>query len=184
MLRRAVFLIGMAMFAIHATTVLAGVGGDTTPPEVISITTELPSPTSETNLAFQITFSEEVNDVGLDDLGLTNTGAIVASFVESTSAPDPANTSVWNVSVNSGICSGSIRLNVVDNDTITDGAGNPLGGPGANNGSFFSGQTFVVARASANRACNTAVPTLSKWGVPIMAILLGAIGLIVLRRMN
>ena len=31
---------------------------------------------------------------------------------------------------------GSLRLDVIDDDTIQDGAGNPLGGPGAGNGDF------------------------------------------------
>jgi hypothetical protein len=38
---------------------------------------------------------------------------------------------------------GSLALNLVDDDSIQDAASNPLGGPGANNGSFF-GPTYLI----------------------------------------
>ena len=47
---------------------------------------------------------------------------------------------VYFVKVNRGIGVGTIRLNVIDNDSITDARDFPLGGVGAGNGDFFSGE--------------------------------------------
>ena len=48
------------------------------------------------------------------------------------------------VGVSTGTGSGTIRLNVVDDDSIVDAAGNRLGGTGAGNGIFNTGQTYNV----------------------------------------
>jgi hypothetical protein len=48
------------------------------------------------------------------------------------------------VTVNTGSGDGTIRLNVVDNDTIMDGSSFPLGGTGTGNGSFITGQVYTI----------------------------------------
>jgi hypothetical protein len=49
--------------------------------------------------------------------------------------------------VNVGKGNGTIRLDVVDDDSITDAAGNPLGGVGAGNGSFSTGETYIINKS-------------------------------------
>jgi MSHA biogenesis protein MshQ len=51
--------------------------------------------------------------------------------------------SVWIVSADPGYGSGSLGLNLVDDDAIVDAVGNPLGGTGAGNGNF-TGEVYTV----------------------------------------
>ena len=52
----------------------------------------------------------------------------------------------YTVSVNTGSGNGTIRLDVVDDDTIMDSASIPLGGIGVNNGNFASGETYTIVK--------------------------------------
>jgi hypothetical protein len=52
------------------------------------------------------------------------------------------------VTVNTGTGNGTIRLTVKDNDTIKDGANNPLGGIGLNNGKFTTGQWYSIYKTT------------------------------------
>ena len=49
----------------------------------------------------------------------------------------------YTVTVNNVSGNGTLGLNLVDNDSIVDQAGNPLGGPGAGNGNF-TGQVYTI----------------------------------------
>jgi len=50
----------------------------------------------------------------------------------------------WTVTANTGSGTGTLGLNLVDNDTIQNGSGQKLGGTGAGNGNF-TGQVYTVA---------------------------------------
>jgi len=50
--------------------------------------------------------------------------------------------------VGTGTGDGTIRLDLIDNDSIVDGVGSPLGGPGAGNGSFTGGQAYTVDKTA------------------------------------
>jgi len=52
--------------------------------------------------------------------------------------------SVYTVTANTGSSTGTIRLEVVDDDTILDAANNPLGEVGADNGNFTHGEVYSV----------------------------------------
>lgn len=52
--------------------------------------------------------------------------------------------SASTITVNTGSGSATIRLDVVDNDTIVNLSLDPLGGTGAGNGSYSSGETYDV----------------------------------------
>jgi hypothetical protein len=56
--------------------------------------------------------------------------------------------------VNTGSGSGTIRLDVVDNDTIRDSGNTPLGGSGAGNGGFTAGQVYTIDRTPPNDPTN------------------------------
>lgn len=83
---------------------------------------------------FQVRFSETVTGVDVSDLApsmQTKSPAVV-------SVTGSADT--WTVTVTLDGGSGTIHLDVLDDDTIIDLDGNPLGGPGAGNGLFsFNG---------------------------------------------
>jgi hypothetical protein len=59
----------------------------------------------------------------------------------------PASDSSYMVHVDVGKGNGSIRMNVVDDDSITDEAGNPLGGIGTGNGDFTTGETYIINKS-------------------------------------
>jgi hypothetical protein len=50
------------------------------------------------------------------------------------------------VNVSTGVGTGSLRLDVIDNDSIRDAANHPLGGTGTANGRFISGQSYALER--------------------------------------
>ena len=92
------------------------------------------------NVKFKVTFSEAVTMVGANDCTLTTTGSVSGAAVVGVSGSG----SVYTVTVKTGTGNGTIRLNVVDDDTIQDADHNPLGGIGLGNGSFFSGEIFTI----------------------------------------
>ena len=113
---------------------------DKTPPSVVSINWANGNPTNAGSVQYAVMFSESVSGVDTGDFTLTTTGGIAGASVSGV-AGGPA---VYTVSVNTGSGDGTIRLDVADNDSITDTAGNPLGGPGAGNGSFATGQAYTI----------------------------------------
>src|SRR5262249_46190430 len=56
--------------------------------------------------------------------------------------------SVYTVTVNTGSGDGTIRLNVADNDSISDAAGNWLGGTGTGHGNFSSGEGYTIDKTA------------------------------------
>lgn len=122
----------------------ADIPGD---PSVLSITragTDPPPPTSADHVDFTVTFSETVYGVSSADYTVTTTGGTSGAFVEK--SVTKGNTST--VTVNTGTGDGTVRLDLVDDDSIHDVANNPLGGPGAGNGSFTSGEIYTIDRSA------------------------------------
>jgi len=113
---------------------------DTTPPTVSSSVRVGTDPTNASSVQFTVTFSESVTGVDTADFSLTTTGSISGASVSSVSGSGAIRT----VTVNTGTGDGTIRLDVTDNDTIIDGDSNPLGGIGAGNGNYTSGQVYTI----------------------------------------
>jgi hypothetical protein len=97
-----------------------------------------------------MSFSEAVTGVDtsppFDDFALTTTGAISGTAV--TAVADTGDQTSYTVTVATGTGDGAIRLDVVDDDSIKDGDNNPLGGPGAGNGDFTSGEAYTVVKST------------------------------------
>jgi hypothetical protein len=111
-----------------------------TTPTVVSIVRAGTDPTKAGSVGFTVTFSEAVTGVDSSDFVLTTTGTMQgASVTAVTGGP-----SVYAVAVNTGTGDGTCRLDVKDDDTITNSGFVPLGGPGAGNGSFTSGEAYTV----------------------------------------
>ena len=110
------------------------------PPSVASITRKDTNPTNAASVHFTVTFSADVTGVDISDFTLTTTGGISGASVTGVTGGPTACT----VTVNTGTGNGTIRLDVEDNDSIVDAASNPLGGVGAGNGNFTTGETYVV----------------------------------------
>lgn len=117
---------------------------DKTAPIVTSIQRASANPSTAAGVDFIVTFSEPVNGVDIDDFVSmpTNLNGVVIGNITNANP-------FYIVSVNTGTGSGSLRLDLSDNDSITDILGNPLGGPGGN-GNFISGETFTVSREAVN----------------------------------
>lgn len=122
---------------------------------------------------FTVTFSEPVTGVDASDFALTTTGTVNAAIAGVAGAG-----SVYTVTVTILSGAGTLRLDVVDDDTIVDGDGTPLGGPGAGNGSFTGGEVYTVFEP----AEIAAVPALDEWMLGALAALLAAVAFVALRR--
>jgi hypothetical protein len=95
---------------------------------------------------FTVTFSEPVTGVNatapFDDIGLTATGVTGSTITEVSGSG-----TTYKITVNTGSGNGTLRLDVVDDNTILDADGNPLGGLDGN-GSFTSGESYTVSKGS------------------------------------
>lgn len=110
-------------------------------PFLISSLRADPSPTAAGTVRYTLTFSERVSGVDVADFSLPTSGVVDASVVN-VSGVD----SIYVVKVNTGSGSGFFRLDLIDNDSILDAGGMPLGGIGAGNGSFLTGEIYTVER--------------------------------------
>jgi len=116
---------------------------DRTAPTVASSVRANTNPSNRTTVFFTVTFSESVTGVDAGDFSLTTTGVSGASITSVTGTG-----ATRSVGINSGTGDGTLRLDVADNDSILDGVGNPLGGTGAGNGAFATGQSYNVDKTA------------------------------------
>ena len=118
---------GPSYFMVPASPVIASLVR-TTPPG--------PS-TSASSVTFTATFNENVTGVDASDFALALSGVSVANPIAVSGGP-----SVYNVTVSGISGSGTLGLNMLDDGTIRDSAGNPLR---YRTGSLFQPkQTFAV----------------------------------------
>jgi hypothetical protein len=111
-------------------------------PLVASITRMDPNPINAGDMEFLVTFDHGVTGVDLSDFTLTTTGNISGAYIDHIhTTADPA---VYEVHVKSGVGSGTLKLNLVDNDSIVSLGGAKLGGVGAGNGNFNNGEVYNV----------------------------------------
>jgi len=110
------------------------------PPSVTSILRLNPDPAVPGNLNFAVNFSEPVTGLDGSDFALTTTGSLSGASLTSILGSG----STYTVSINSGIGDGTVRLDVLDDDSVVDTQLNPLGGPGAGNGNFTGGEVYTV----------------------------------------
>jgi hypothetical protein len=117
---------------------------DTTPPTVTAIARADANPTNTTgNLVWNVTFSENVTGVNASDFALANTGLGGTPAITNVSGSG-AN---YSVTASTGSGNGTLGLNLVDDDTIVDGASNKLGGTGTGNGNL-TGEEYTIDRTA------------------------------------
>jgi CSLREA domain-containing protein len=109
-------------------------------PVVNSIVRANSNPTLAASVDFTITFNQSVTGVDSADFVLTISGVTGASITGISGS-----NATYTVSVNTGSGSGTIRLDVTDNDSILSSASTPLGGTGSGNGNFTSGETYTIS---------------------------------------
>ncbi len=113
-------------------------------PLVTSIVRDIPSSsnTNASSVSYKVTFDKDVTGVDVSDFTLTTTGSIAGASVGAVGGSGKT----YTVLVNTGTSSGTIRLNLTDNDTIKDSQSNPLGGTGSGNGNFTTGEVYTIDR--------------------------------------
>ncbi|MFZ5912434.1 MAG: choice-of-anchor Q domain-containing protein [Chloroflexota bacterium] len=113
------------------------------PPNVVSSLRASVNPTNYHSVDYTVTFSEPVTGVDASDFVLTTSG-LSGAEVSVVSGSD----SEYTVTVAAGDGVGTLRLDVVDDDTIVDGDGIPLGRAGIGNGDFSTGETYTIDRTA------------------------------------
>ncbi|MFL5328737.1 MAG: lysyl oxidase family protein [Gemmataceae bacterium] len=113
-------------------------------PSVASITRLDPNPADDGQMHFQVNFSDGVTGVDPTDFTVTSTGGISGAGIAGVVAT--ADPKVWQVIVDSGIGSGTLKVNLIDNDSIISIAGAKLGGAGLINGDYKSSEVYTVVQ--------------------------------------
>lgn len=113
-----------------------------TVPVILNILRFDPNPTVAATVRFAVVFSEAVSGVDAGDFIPVGTDGISGAVITDVSGAN----NTYIVTVNTGSGTGSIRLDAVDNDSIIDLDGNPLGGVGIGNGNFITGEAYSVSR--------------------------------------
>lgn len=126
--------------SVNTTAVLVNGGA----PSVTSVMRLDPNPVASSSVRFEVTFSEAVTGVSIDDFELVEVGLPGASI-----ASVSGSGAVYTVTANVGSGEGTLRLKVLDDDSIVDTSGYELGGVGFGNGEFFYGQGYTVRTSTA-----------------------------------
>jgi trimeric autotransporter adhesin len=133
---------------------------DTTPPYVTAINLADANPTNASTLHWTVTFSESVTGVDTTDFAFAASVGVSGGSISSVtgSGSGPYTVTAGGVSGN-----GTLGLNLVDNNSIGDGASNPLGGSGGGANGDFTGQVYTVDQTAptvtVNQKAGQADPT-------------------------
>jgi hypothetical protein len=115
-----------------------GLSMDLVPPTVLTISRMNNNPTAASIVDYFVSFTESVTGLDPSDFTLATSG-ITGAVITGISGVD----SSYTVHVSTGSGTGTLRLDLNDDDSIQDPSGNPLGGVGAGNGSF-TGETYQI----------------------------------------
>jgi hypothetical protein len=112
-------------------------------PVVNSITRADTNPTNADSVDFTVVFSQSVTGVDTTDFDAVGTLDVVGNVA---SVVDSGVTTgvTYTVTVDTISGNGTLRLDVDDDDSIEDALSNPLGGIGADNGDFTTGESYTI----------------------------------------
>ena len=121
-------------------------------PVVRSIVRADPNPTNAVTVNFTVIFNMAVTGVDTSDFTLTKTsGQNLASTRDASVRSSATPTTTWTITITPpDLVTGTIRLDLVDDDSIvnTDTPPMPLGGSGVGNGNFSSGEVYTIDRST------------------------------------
>ncbi|MBC7693248.1 MAG: hypothetical protein H7222_15900 [Methylotenera sp.] len=121
-------------------------------PVIVSILrSDTLNPTNTALVHFRVRMSKPVKGVDPTDFTVFKDASIDSSATVASVTPDSPDANgyatSYTVTVRTGTSgNGTLRLDLIDNDTIRDQAGNPLGSIGLNNGNFVTGDSYTVDR--------------------------------------
>jgi hypothetical protein len=147
-------------------------------PVVSSINRVGATPTKAASVDWTVKFSKSVTGVDSSDFALANTGLGGSPAITNVSGSGDT----YTVTASTGTGSGTLGLNLVDDDSIADSVGNKLGGTGTGNGNF-TGQVYTVDKVAPTSSiqCNAAACSASSYSgsvsVTLSATDTGAAGL-------
>ena len=102
------------------------------------------NPNNLASVQYTVNFSMSVTGVDISDFSLTTSGVSGAAM-----SGISGSGSVYTVTVNTGSGDGTIRLNLVDDNSIIDASSRPLGGAGIGDGSFTNGEPYTITKSLA-----------------------------------
>ena len=110
-------------------------------PSVTALNRSVPAgPTaSTTSVTYALTFNQSVSGVVASDFKAVISGGVATA----TPVVVSGSGSSYTVTINGIHGGGTLQLELVDNDTIVNGSGTPLGGAGIGNGSFL-GPSYTI----------------------------------------
>lgn len=114
-------------------------------PTVSSMVRTGGSLTNAATVDFEVAFSESVSGVDTSDFSVRTEGDLSAASVHSVT---PQSATVWTVEVATGSGDGTLYLDLLDDDTIVDGMGAPLGGAGVGNGASSGTDSYTLDRTA------------------------------------
>jgi len=134
---------------------------DTTPPDLAptgGIVRADANPTNAALVNWTVTFTEPVTGVDAGDFNLVAGGGVTG--VTDASIVVSGGPAVWNVAGGTGSGDGTLRLDLADNDSIRDLAGNPLGGTGT--GTVYNGEVYTIDK-TAPTSCSVVINGGDEW---------------------
>ena len=117
---------------------------DKNAPVVISSLRGDADATAAESVRFIVTFSEAVSGVDVGDFILTSAGSLSGGSITNLSG----SADIYTITAATGSGNGTLRLDLIDNDSIVDSINQPLGGLGADNGNFTIGDVYTVNKFS------------------------------------
>src|SRR5688572_3070612 len=120
-----------------------------TPPTVTSIVRAGTNPTNAASVSYTVTFTESVTGVDASDFALSTTGAVTGASVTGVSGSG----TTYSVTVGTGSGDGTLRLDLVDDDSI--GGFLPLAGLGTGNGNA-TGEVYTIDKTAPTVTINQA----------------------------
>ncbi len=133
---------------------------DSTPPTVTAITRLGDPQTSASTVQFQVTFSKPVAGVAAADFQAVTSGSVVDTGISVSGSG-----AVYTVTVSGVSGTGTLGLNLIDNDMIHDLLTNPaqdhpLGGVGLGNGNF-TGPTYLITSPGTDGLATVVLPAIN-----------------------
>jgi hypothetical protein len=113
-------------------------------PSVLGIFRAGLNPTAASNVDFAVAFSEPETGVDVTDFILTTSGEVSGASVKEVSGSGDT----YLVKVQTGAGNGTLRLDLVDDDSIRDESDRQLGGPQEGDGDFNSGEAYTISRTT------------------------------------
>jgi hypothetical protein len=140
---------------------------DKTAPTVTSINRTSATPTNATSVSWTVIFSETVTGVGTTDFALAATGPSSTSISTVTGSG-----TTYTVTASTGTGDGTLGLNLVDDDSITDAVTNKLGGTGTGNGNL-TGQTYTIDKTAPTAPSAISATSGVVWGTASCSVTAG-----------